>query len=133
MATTVYRAFDCYDKDVRAPTPLPPIFLMKCVKEDEVQELLKETSTPASNQSTSATPASEQVKAGDRSLRGSNKSALVPAQESSSTSPLSDCPSDLSEWELRNKVRSILLIHMIIWLISVLVKEEQHKGQSDQR
>lgn len=77
---------------------------MKYVEEDQEQDVLEEITTPVSKHSAFATSASDQVKTSGRATRKANKSTLALTQESSS-SPLSECPSDISDWEMSNKVR----------------------------
>lgn len=101
-ATTVYRAFDCYDDGARAPTPLPPIYLMKCVKEDEEQVMSAKPMATEASLSAQSTPS---IRASGKSPSEATKGTVAP-NRSSSSSTLSDCPSDLSDWEVSNKVGS---------------------------
>ncbi|EUC39295.1 hypothetical protein COCCADRAFT_80892, partial [Bipolaris zeicola 26-R-13] len=141
----VYRTFDCYDPDARAPTPLPPMFL----SDDEEDEVLQcgagadiETlalAPDAGNKGSTATarcdessrghadkkhlvgkteyalqdtitpPTSPTVKKLDTAIVGNkHTNPITPPKDvkskvqnpSPSSSGLSDCPSDLSEWDV---------------------------------
>ncbi|EUC49741.1 hypothetical protein COCMIDRAFT_83840 [Bipolaris oryzae ATCC 44560] len=141
----VYRTFDCYDPDARAPTPLPPMFL----SDDEGDEVLQcgagasiETLALAPDvenegiiatarcdessrghadkknfigekdgalQDTITPPASPAVKKPATARVGNkHRNPITPPKDvkskvqtpSPSSSGLSDCPSDLSEWDV---------------------------------
>jgi hypothetical protein len=103
LIDTVYREFDCYDPAARAPTPLPPMSLSDH-EEDNEEECgagrqrvdsaefeARKTDTDASISTFAdlVTP-SQPIKPDPRMF--------------SSPSELSDCPSNLSEWDMGKPV-----------------------------
>ncbi|ENI03721.1 hypothetical protein COCC4DRAFT_41701 [Bipolaris maydis ATCC 48331] len=141
----VYRTFDCYDSDARAPTPLPPMFLsndeecevLQCgvgadmetlvLASDDGNEGITVTAQcdePSRNQanekhlvgkiegvlqSTITPPTSPAVKKPATAVVGNKHPSLITPPKNtkskvqtppSSSSSLSDCPSDLSEWDV---------------------------------
>ncbi|KAH4800899.1 hypothetical protein HBI56_208740 [Parastagonospora nodorum] len=130
----VYRAFDCLDAAARAPTPLPPMFsddeeaggeqvltpssmLRGAARGDTPIEVtfasemaVKDTQGGYVDGEESLLDEMDGVERRKRSVKIMSKRGKVTPKKSSkaksgdSSSPLSDCPSDLSEWE-SNKVR----------------------------
>ncbi|KAH5239372.1 hypothetical protein HBI60_217780 [Parastagonospora nodorum] len=130
----VYRAFDCLDAAARAPTPLPPMFsddeeaggeqvltpssmLRGAARGDTPIEVtfasemaVKDTQGGYVDGEESLLDEMDGVERRKRSVKIMSKRGKVTPKKSSkaksgdSSSPLSDCPSDLSEWESK-KVR----------------------------
>jgi hypothetical protein len=138
LTCSVYRSFDCYYPDARAPTPLPPMSLSD-VETDQVpyQQMIDsmtvehnpiaDTRTPTFAPDAKSSGSIVTVRVG-RPLQEnitppnspSIKKVAIPTVEeksfssvtppkthqlkvcspSSSSSGLSDCPSDISEWDV---------------------------------
>ncbi|EMD68644.1 hypothetical protein COCSADRAFT_80711 [Bipolaris sorokiniana ND90Pr] len=141
----VYRTFDCYDPDARAPTPLPPIFMsdeekdgvLQCGAGADMETLTLAPDTgnegitatarcdksshshadkkhfigkiEGALQDTITPPTSPVVKKpATATVRNKHPGPITPPKDaesmvqtpSSSSSGLSDCPSDLSEWDV---------------------------------
>lgn len=129
---TVYRAFDCLDPDARAPTPLPPMFSDDedgAVSGEQIptpSSMPREAAgadTPVKVTFAAETPVKDRQGGydDDETLLGEmdgverRKSSVKVASKrtpkksstkkmDNSSSSLSDCPSDLSDWESK-KVR----------------------------
>ncbi|KAH6100915.1 hypothetical protein HBI69_216590 [Parastagonospora nodorum] len=132
----VYRAFDCLDAAARAPTPLPPMFsddeeaggeqvltpssmLRGAARGDTPIEVtfaseiaVKDTQVGNVDGEESLLDEMDGVERRKRSVKIMSKRGKVTPKKSSkaksgdSSSPLSDCPSDLSEWESKKKKKT---------------------------
>ncbi|KAL1799943.1 hypothetical protein ACET3X_000285 [Alternaria dauci] len=109
-----YHEFDCYDPAARAPTPLPPM----CLSDEEANEgdvISEESAVHTLGSSTSSPLSASNVKHSDVALamqeriignmeNGNpatpSKTITTALQDFSSPSELSECPSDLSEWDV---------------------------------
>ncbi|KAH4337370.1 hypothetical protein HBH98_223030 [Parastagonospora nodorum] len=153
----VYRAFDCLDAAARAPTPLPPMFsddeeaggeqvltpssmLRGAARGDTPIEVtfasemaVKDTQGGYVDGEESLLDEMDGVERRKRSVKIMSKRGKVTPKKSSkaksgdSSSPLSDCPSDLSEWESK-KVR-----YECIEAIQNRPSEEENNDSSSNR
>lgn len=122
MVMSVYRAFDCYDEDARAPTPLPPLIFTGYADGGGSENVPEETSTTAAISSSSISVTEPLKVDGEEPSPKKHKSTATQDRESS-TSPLSDYPSDLSEWDMSDKVRRTASKTAVFQLTEILDKE----------
>lgn len=103
---TEYRAFDCYDPAARAPTPLPPMFLEDDVEGESAKPLtssngeLKHTTISSGQRTSLDFPITPKKRFKNESTPSSKASK---GKTDNSSSPLSEFPSDLSDWESSKK------------------------------